>query len=219
MLVLPLRDVIPSRTIPFVTIGLILANTLAFGVELTLSDRQLRAVLMTYGLVPAWPDPGSVLTSMFLHGGWAHFLGSMLFLWIFGDTIEDRMGHLRFLLFYLACGAAAGLGQTLSSPNSLVPMIGASGAIAGVIGAYFVLFPYSRVLTLVWVLRYVELVEVPALFFLGLWLALQLVLGIGTLADQGGGIAFAAQVAGFVAGLALGRTLRRPERMRVEWTE
>jgi membrane associated rhomboid family serine protease len=217
--VLPLRDVIPSRTVPFVAVGLILLNVLAFLFEQTLTERQLHAVLMQYGLVPAWFDVTSVFTSMFLHVGWGHFLGNMLFLWIFGDNIEDRMGHGRFLLFYLVCGSVAALGQTLAAPNSAVPMIGASGAIAGVMGAYFVLFPQSRVLTLVWVIFYVELIEVPALFFLGLWFLLQLLFGFGAQAGEAGGVAFWAHAGGFIAGMALVLMLRRPERTKIEWIE
>lgn len=219
MLALPLRDVIPSRTAPFVTIILILLNAGAFFVEQTLTEPDLHAVVMTYGLVPAYFSAGSLLTSMFLHAGWLHFLGNMLYLWIFGDNIEDRVGHWRFLLFYLACGSAAAFGQIAASPDSLVPMVGASGAIAGVMGAYLVLFPHSRVLTLVWVILYVEVVEIPALFFLGFWFVMQLLSGVGSLGVRGGGIAFWAHAAGFLAGMALVSVLRRPERERIEWIE
>jgi membrane associated rhomboid family serine protease len=143
----------------------------------------------------------------------------MLYLWIFGDNIEDRLGHGRFLLFYLMCGAAAAFGQTIASPDSLIPMVGASGAIAGVMGAYFVLFPHSRVLTLVWIIFYVEVVEIPAIFFLGFWFVMQLLSGVGSFGVQGGGIAFWAHAAGFGAGMVLVLVLRRPERERIEWIE
>ena len=219
MFALPLRDVIPSRTAPVVTIALILLNSAAFLFERTLTDPQLQAFVTFYGLVPAYFSVGSLVTSMFLHTGWLHFLGNMLYLWIFGDNIEDRVGHGRFLLFYLLCGGAAAFGQVVASPDSLVPMVGASGAIAGVMGAYFVLFPRSRVLTLVWVILYVDVVEIPALFFLGFWFALQLVSGVGSYGLRGGGIAFWAHAAGFLAGMGLVTLLRRPERERIEWIE
>jgi membrane associated rhomboid family serine protease len=201
--VLPLRDVIPSRTAPFITVGLIVLNALVFLFEPTLSNYDLHALL----------------TSLFLHSGWGHVLGNMLFLWIFGDNLEDRIGHGRFLLLYLACGGAAALGQTLAAPGTLVPMIGASGAIAGVIGAYFVLFPHSRVLTLVWLIFYVDLIEIPAWYFLGFWFVLQLLFGFGTVAGETGGVALWAHAVGFLAGMALVLILRRPERTRIEWIE
>jgi membrane associated rhomboid family serine protease len=204
----PLSDVIPSRTTPFVTIALIALNALTFLFELTLSDRELRILVQAYGVVPAdltWP---SLLTSMFLHGGWLHFLGNMLYLWIFGDNVEDHMGHGRYLLFYLFCGAAAALGQTAIQPYSEVPMIGASGAIAGVMGAYFVLFPHSRVLTAVFIFFFLDLIEIPAIFFLGIWFLMQFFSGVGSLgADAAqGGVAFWAHIAGFAIG-ALGGVL------------
>jgi membrane associated rhomboid family serine protease len=215
----PLRDVVPSRTTPVVTISLITLNAVAFLVEQTLSDRQLQIVTMVYGLVPAEFNLTSLLASMFLHAGWLHFGGNMLFLWIFGDNVEDRLGHGRFLAFYLACGIAAAVGQTLSHPTSLVPMIGASGAIAGVMGAYFLLFPRSRVLTFVWVILFVDVVEIPAIYFLGFWFFIQLLSGVGSIGVHAGGTAFWAHAGGFLAGAALMPLLRRPERQRIEWVE
>jgi membrane associated rhomboid family serine protease len=200
---IPLRDVIPSRTTPFVTIAIIAINAAAFLFEISLPDDQLETFFRLYGVVPAiftWP---TVLTSMFLHGGWLHFLGNMLYLWIFGDNVEDRLGHARFIAFYILCGAIAALAQVWTRPDSMIPTIGASGAIAGVMGAYFVLFPHSRVLTLIPLFVFWELLEVPAIFFLGIWFVMQLFSGFGSLAAAGdtGGIAFWAHVAGFVAGL------------------
>jgi len=215
----PLRDVIPSRTTPIVTIALIALNAVAFILEQTLTDRQLQALTMVYGLVPAELNLRSLVTSMFLHAGWLHFLGNMLYLWIFGDNVEDRLGHARFLLFYFACGAAAAAGQTLSNPASLVPMIGASGAIAGVMGAYFLLFPHSRVLTFVWLILYFDVLEIPAIFFLGFWFFMQLLSGVGSIGLHGGGTAFWAHASGFAAGAMLVVLLRRPERQRIEWIE
>jgi hypothetical protein len=214
---IPLRDVIPSRTFPIVTVLLIAVNALAFVYEILLPDLGLPRFLQIYGVVPAffaWPD---VLTSMFLHGGWLHFLGNMLYLWIFGDNVEDRLGHFRFTGFYLLCGTAAALAHVASNPQSMVPTIGASGAIAGVMGAYFVLYPRSRILTLVPLFVVWELIEVPAILFLGIWFLMQLFSGVGSLAagpETGamGGIAFWAHVAGFVAGAAGILLFRRPER-------
>jgi membrane associated rhomboid family serine protease len=154
---------------------------------------------------------------MFVHAGFGHLFSNMLFLWIFGDNIEDRMGHGRYLLFYATCGVAAALLQLVFEAGSRVPMVGASGAIAGVLGAYLVLFPHSRVLTLV----FIVFVEVPAVFLLGLWFATQLLSGLGTLAivrpEDMGGVAFWAHAGGFAAGAALVLLFRRPERMRVDW--
>ena len=178
--------------------------------------------VLSFGLVPAAFSWVTVLTSMFLHGGLLHFGGNMLFLWIFGDNVEDRMGHGRFVAFYLLCGAAAALAQTAMSPDSVVPMVGASGAVAGVMGAYFVLYPHSRIVTLVPLFVFFHVMEVPALVFLGLWFVLQFVSGVGSIAaatggEPAGGIAFWAHVAGFAAGVSGVLVFRRPERQRVEW--
>jgi membrane associated rhomboid family serine protease len=219
---IPLRDVIPSRTFPALVIAIIALNALAFLFEQTLSDRELALFVRVYGVVPASFTWSSVFTSMFLHGGWMHILGNMLFLWIFGDNVEDRLGHGRFVVFYLLCGMVAALAHVMSEPGSLIPTIGASGAVAGVMGAYFVLYPHSRILTLLPLFIFWQVIEVPAVLFLGLWFALQLFSGVGTMlmATQGapaGGIAFWAHVAGFVAGVVLVFAFRRPERARVEW--
>ena len=216
---IPLRDVIPSRTTPFVTISLIAANALAFLFELSLGE-GVNDFTLYFGLVPAAFSWVAVLTSMFLHGGFLHFGGNMLYLWIFGDNVEDRMGHGRFLVFYLLCGVAAALAQTIMNPDSIIPMVGASGAIAGVMGAYLVLYPKSRIVTLVPFVF--TIVEIPALFFLGVWFLMQFMSGLGSVVaaasgEPAGGIAFWAHVAGFVAGLSGVIVFRRPERQRVEW--
>jgi membrane associated rhomboid family serine protease len=214
----PVSDVIPSRTTPIVTISLIALNALAFLYELTLGDRDLQRFVLTYGVVPASLTPLSILTSMFLHGGWLHFGGNMLYLWIFGDNVEDRMGHGRFLLFYLGCGAAAALGQAVTNPSSPVPIVGASGAIAGVLGAYFVLFPHSRVLTAVFVVFLIDVIEIPAIFFLGIWFLMQFFSGVGSLGTDtaGAGIAVWAHVVGFAAGALTGALWRQRDRDRLE---
>ena len=211
----PLSDVIPSRTTPYVTIGLIVANSVAFLYELLLTDRQLQVLVLYYGVVPAFFSWSTVVTSMFLHSGWLHFGGNMLYLWIFGDNVEDRLGHGGYLLFYLTCGALAAIGQTAANPNSLVPMIGASGAIAGIMGAYFVLYPHSRVLTAVFIVFFLDLIEIPALFFLGIWFLMQLFSGVGSIGagSADGGVAFWAHVVGFAGG-ALGGLLCRLRDMR-----
>ena len=209
----PLADVIPSRTTPVVTVSLIAINALAFLFQLTLSDNELQQLVQQYGVVPADFSWVSVMTSMFLHGGWLHFLGNMLYLWIFGDNVEDRMGHGWYLIFYLLCGTAAAVGQAITQPYSLIPMIGASGAIAGVMGAYFVLFPHSRVLTIVFILLFVDIIEIPAIFFLGIWFLMQFFSGVGSL-DSGsasGGVAFWAHVVGFATGAGIGAMWRLGE--------
>ena len=218
---IPLRDVIPSRTTPVVTVGLIAVNAAVFLYEQSLPAPDLDAFVMTFGLVPLHFSPGAVLTSMFLHGGWLHVLGNCLYLWIFGDNVEDRVGHGRFLGFYLACGATAACVQVWMTPESAVPMVGASGAIAGVMGAYFVLFPHSRILTLLPIFFFIQIVEVPALVFLGFWFLIQLLSGMGSLGVETsadvGGVAFWAHVAGFAAGGIGIFIARRPERQRPAW--
>jgi membrane associated rhomboid family serine protease len=203
--VIPLRDVIPSRTTPYITVTIIALNAAAWLFELTMPQAQLNQFLTVFGVVPAafaWP---TLITSMFLHGGWMHVIGNMWYLWIFGDNVEDRFGHGRFLGFYLIAGMVAAFGQILIAPNSMLPTIGASGAIAGVMGAYFVLYPQSRVLTLIPLIIIWEVIEVPAIFLLGFWFLMQL-FSAGSIAltsaSEQGGVAFMAHVAGFVFGMA-----------------
>jgi membrane associated rhomboid family serine protease len=219
---IPLRDVIPSRTTPVVTVTILVLNVLAFLYEMSLGPVTLDAFLMIYGMVPAALEWNDVLTSMFLHGGWTHVIGNMLSLWIFGDNVEDQLGHGRFLLFYLLCGTLAALTHVWADPFSPVPTIGASGAIAGVMGGYFVLYPQSRIITLLPIFIFIQIVEVPAVVFLGLWFLLQLVSGVGTqlaatTGEAVGGIAFWAHIGGFVFGALLVKMLARPERASIEW--
>ncbi|HMC77818.1 MAG TPA: rhomboid family intramembrane serine protease [Vicinamibacterales bacterium] len=211
----PVSDVIPSRTVPAVTIGLIAVNVLVFFYQLLLPPVALEQFVAAYAVIPAWFWWPSLFTSQFLHGGWMHILWNMIYLWIFGDNVEDHLGHLGFLLFYLGAGATAALLQILFNPFSGVPMLGASGAIAGVMGAYFVLYPHSRVLTAIFLVFVFDLVEIPALFFLGIWFLLQLVNGLGSLGVSnaaGGGTAFWAHIGGFVVGIAVGAVLRARDR-------
>jgi membrane associated rhomboid family serine protease len=217
---IPLRDVIPSRTVPFFNIAFIVLNTAVFLFEVSLPDRALVSFLSTYGVVPARLSWMSMVTSMFLHGGWLHFLGNMLYLWIFGDNVEDRIGHARYVLFYLFCGVAAALAHVYMNPVSKIPTVGASGAIAGVMGAYFVLYPHSRVLALVPLFIIWEIIEVPAIIFLGIWFLMQFFSGVGSIAADAavetGGVAFWAHVAGFIAGVVAVFVLRKPARR--QWT-
>ena len=193
-----------SRTTPYITVTIIVLNALAWLFEISLPQDDLNQFLYVYGVVPAQFSAATLITSMFLHGSWMHVIGNMWYLWIFGDNVEDRVGHGRFIVFYLLCGAAAALGQVAVDPESMLPTIGASGAIAGVMGAYFVLYPHSRVLTLIpWI--FIQIVELPAIFLLGFWFLMQL-FSAGTVAvtaasHGSGGVAFAAHVVGFVVGV------------------
>jgi len=213
--VFPISDVIPSRTVPFVTVGLIIANSLLFLYMLTLPGVMREGFVAAYAVVPAWFSVPTLFTSQFLHAGWMHIIGNMLYLWIFGDNVEDRLGHFRYLLFYLGAGAVAAILQVLINPFSSVPMVGASGAIAGVMGAYFVLYPQSRVLTAIFIVIFFDVVEIPAVFFLGIWFLMQLLSGVGSLGVSNaaaGGTAFWAHVGGFAMGVAVGLILRVRDR-------
>jgi membrane associated rhomboid family serine protease len=229
-MVMPLKDLNPARTFPLVNVSLIALNVLGFFYELGLGVR-LEGFLMSAAFVPEryfvpgnlGADLQSIVVSMFLHGGWMHLLGNMLYLWIFGDNVEDRLGHARYLVFYLLAGWAATLAHAVFNPNSSIPSIGASGAIAGVLGAYAYLFPHARVLTLIPLGFYSQLQELPALLVLGLWFVLQLFSGVGELAvrtAQSGGVAWWAHIGGFVAGLVLIVVLggkRRAQRPTPRW--
>jgi membrane associated rhomboid family serine protease len=211
--VIPIRDTIRSRTAPVVTVALIIVNVLVFLHEIALGPYVERFV-HAYGLIPRrlvyWPgDPLDplrflpLLTSMFWHGGWLHLIGNMLYLWIFGDNVEDRLGHGRFLFFYVGCGLVAALTQVALSPDSAVPTVGASGAIAGVLGAYLISFPRSRVVTIIPIIIFPWIVEIPAVAYLVIWFAMQLLSGVASLgqSEMLGGVAWWAHIGGFVAGL------------------
>jgi membrane associated rhomboid family serine protease len=207
---IPLKDTVQSRSVPLVTWVIILFNGLVFLYELSLPPGRLEAFVSGLGMAPARlrADPGAwptLLTCMFLHGGWMHFIGNMWVLYLFGDAVEDRMGPARYLGFYLLCGLAASLTHFIINPTSTVPTLGASGAIAGVMGAYFVLFPTARVLTLIPILFIPFIVEIPAVFYLGIWFGSQLLSGtLSLLSTQYyEGVAWWAHVGGFVAGMVL----------------
>jgi membrane associated rhomboid family serine protease len=224
--VIPLRDRNPTRRTPIVTVGLIAACFAVFAIELSVTasggDAALEAFFERWGAVPA--DISAALASgdiasqaivgmfgsMFLHGGWLHLLGNMLFLWIFGNNVEDRLGPVLFLLFYLVGGIAAALTQVLIDPSSQIPLVGASGAIAAALGVYFVLFPGARILSLVFLGFFYQLLEVPAIIVLGYWFVLQLASGFAAFGAETaqGGVAFFAHIGGFVAGLLVGLLLR-----------
>lgn len=212
---LPIGDVSVRRRVPLVTICLIAINALVFLYQLLLPAGALDAFILQAGLVPAatanqptLTTVGDVLTSMFMHGGWSHILGNMLYLWIFGDNIEDALGRMGYLLFYLLAGSAAALLQVLSQPGSTVPMIGASGAIAGVLGAYMVFYPRTRVRTLLTLGFWIRFVQLPALVVLGYWFLLQLFNGVTAIGSVGGGVAWWAHIGGFLFGLAVGWMFR-----------
>lgn len=223
----PLRDDNPTVLVPYVTAGLILLNVLVFTYQLTLSPEQLEAFLQVYAVIPreltadlngymssqSFPEPLTLLTSQFIHGGFLHVGGNMLFLWIFGNNIEDRLGHFKFLFFYLTCGLLAGLCQWYVAPFSTLPSLGASGAVAGVMGAYILRFPEARVLTLVPLGIVLVPLRIPAIFFLGFWFLQQALYGFASLSVpsnigmESGGIAYWAHAGGFIVGAILGPML------------
>ncbi|HEX5589857.1 MAG TPA: rhomboid family intramembrane serine protease [Candidatus Limnocylindrales bacterium] len=227
---IPLRDANPTRRAPVVTLALIAACFAVFAVELSVEasggEAALGELFGTWGAVPsvisaAFSGDGDmaaawtgIFGSLFLHGGWLHLLGNMLFLWIFGNNIEDRLGRLPFLVFYLVGGIAAALTQVWIDPSSEIPLVGASGAIAATLGAYLVLYPRARILTLVFLGFFYQLIEVPAVFVLGFWFVLQLIDGVASLGatTAQGGVAFFAHIGGFVAGMVVGAVVRATTR-------
>jgi len=223
--IIPIRDTIPSSRVPLVNYALIAANVLVFFYQLSLGEGLL-PFLERHAVVPArllgggFPPARELLTpvtAMFLHGGWLHMLGNMLYLYIFGDNVEDTLGHGGYLAFYLACGVASFATQIVFQPASAVPNLGASGAIAGVLGAYFVRFPRARVVTLLPLFVIFTLVEIPAVVFLGLWFLIQFLSGaasLGRASATSGGVAWWAHIGGFVAGaivmVGIGKSRHRP---------
>ncbi len=211
---LPLSDHNPRRTTPFVNDLFIVANILMFFWEISLGA-NLEPALRIFAFVPArfWASPHVVinfarmLVSMFLHGGWLHLIGNMWYLWVFGDNIEDRLGHTRYAVFYTLCGILATLAHAIANPMSAMPSVGASGAIAGVLGAYLVLFPRAQVTTLIPIFIFITVREIPAIFVLGIWFVLQFFSGVASMnipdAQDAGGVAYFAHIGGFVAGMIL----------------
>ncbi len=214
---IPLKDKNPTKHFPIVNILLIVMNIIAFVYQISLGPR-LEEALFHYGLTPSAVSQTirlgtyspmillTFVTSLFLHGGWLHLGGNMLYLWIFGDNVEDKLGHIRYLFFYLLCGIAASALHVYIQPNSTVPTLGASGAISGVLGAYIVMFPRARVLTLIPIFIFIQLAELPAYVLLGFWFVLQFFNGVLSLGYQTagmGGVAWWAHIGGFVCGLLL----------------
>jgi membrane associated rhomboid family serine protease len=212
----PLYDTVRSRRFPLINLMLILVNVLAFLYEMQMGPSVLKEFVFGWGLIPArlLNDPSpvwiTIFTSMFLHGGWFHIINNMWVLFIFGDNVEARMGGIRYLIFYLLCGVAAGLLQTYVLPSSQVPMIGASGAVAGVLGAYLILFPHSRIASLVPILFIFTIIEIPAVIFLLFWFVSQLYSGLFAIQGGGGsGIAWWAHIGGFLFGIIMVFFFRR----------
>ncbi|HEX7154024.1 MAG TPA: rhomboid family intramembrane serine protease [Thermoanaerobaculia bacterium] len=228
---LPLRDENPRRSVPVVTYTLVAINIAAFIWEVMqgpLLERRIFdiAFIPARYFIPGYviPDLYSMFVSMFLHGGLMHIGSNMLYLWVFGDNIEDRLGRFRYLLFYLLCGIIATLAHAFFNPASNIPTIGASGAIAGVLGAYLILFPRTQVMTLIPIFFFITVRHIPAIFVLGFWFVLQLFSGVGSLgvrdAQDAGGVAYWAHIGGFVAGMALIAVLggmRKPARPEPEY--
>ncbi len=222
---IPLRDANPTRRTPVVTIGIVIACFVVFAYELGLlasgGDAALETFVTQWGIVPAeltaaWArgdvvsvETATLITSQFLHGGWLHLLGNLLYLWIFANNVEDRFGRPVFLVFYLAGGVAAGLAQVAVAPSSTIPTIGASGAIAATLGAYLVLFPRARITSLVFLGFFYQLIAVPAVLVLGFWFVLQIIDGFASvgMVETSGGVAFFAHIGGFVAGALAARVL------------
>ena len=216
---IPLRDSVRSGRIPYVNIGLILINVLVFIQQLWLQPYQLNNIYYAYGVIPAeavnvfytGAPIGQLMvtfiTATFLHGGWFHLIGNMLYLWIFGDNIEDRLGHMKYLLFYLLAGVAGSIAHVMANPASNIPVIGASGAVAGVLGAYVLSFPRSRILALVPVLFFLTVIEVPAIIFIVVWFVIQVFNGVAFLGGTANAVAWWAHIGGFLAGAGLVKLL------------
>lgn len=214
----PLKDDIPTERPPIVTIALIVINALIFFYQISLGE-DFQYLIVKLGAIPyeithqseltpesAFPVNMTLVTAMFLHGGWFHIIGNMLYLWIFGNNIEDKLGHFKFIIFYLLSGIIASMVFVLTSPNSTIPMVGASGAIAGVLGAYLLKFPHARVLTLIFLGFFIRIVRIPAVYVLGFWFVLQVLYGLISIGSNTGGVAWFAHIGGFVAGIVLFRT-------------
>lgn len=214
---IPFKDDNPTEITPYMTVTFIVLCVLVFFYEVSLPPQLNEAFVYMYGAIPAvvfghaqlpselvmLPAYSTLISSMFLHGGWMHLIGNMLYLWIFGDNIEDVMGHGRFIVFYVVCGVLAALSHALIDPQSNIPMVGASGAISGILGAYLLLYPHARVLVLIPLGFFTRLMYVPAGFVLGLWIVMQVLSGGMSRGGAGGGVAFFAHIGGFVAGMVL----------------
>ena len=214
---IPLRDTQPSHSTPFVTVTIIVVNVLAFFYQLSLDRYSLNWFISHYAMIPDRLQYSDIVTAMFLHGGWMHLIGNMWFLWIYGDNVEDVLGHTKYAIFYLLCGLVAAVTHVILNPYSRVPTLGASGAIAGVMGAYMVKFPHSRIITLVPIFIFFTTMEIPALLILAYWFIIQIFSGVGSIGYSNvssGGVAWFAHIGGFVAGIVLIYMLGTRERFR-----
>ncbi len=221
---IPLRDINPSHSFPVVNIGIISLNIIIFIYQYIILPHKLSLYfLLSLSCIPyeithmvdlspanLLPPPFTILSSMFLHGGLIHLLSNMLFLWIFGDNVEDRMGHIRYLIFYLLCGSGGAIVHIIFNANSQLPCIGASGAISGVMGAYLFFFPMARIRTLIILFIFIQIIDIPAFFMIGYWILIQFIFGISEIGTKGGGIAWFAHIGGFVTGLFIAPSMREP---------
>jgi membrane associated rhomboid family serine protease len=221
---IPLRDSTRSRSFPYVTVAIIIINLYVYFLQFTSNQSGLEQIILNYALIPArfteqlltFSLSGllhlPLVTSVFLHGGWFHVLFNMLYLWIFGDNIEDRLGHIRFFFFYILAGIAGNLAHVLLHLNSPTPLVGASGAIAGVLGAYIITFPRARITSLFFIVFFIFIREIPAIYFLLFWFIIQLVNGLTSLGIMGNTVAWWAHIGGFLAGILLMMLLKKDNR-------
>ncbi len=200
----PYKDDNPRILVPYVTYGIIAINTIVFLLQIGLGEAN-REFIYVFGFIPSQWSVLSLFTSMFLHGGFLHIIGNMWFLWIFGDNIESIFGHVRYLLFYLLCGVGATLAQYFVDPSSTIPMVGASGAISGVLAAYMIRFPKANIHVFIFLLFFFTTIRVPAMIVIGIWFFEQLTNGLGSLGIQSGGVAWFAHIGGFIMGIGLER--------------
>jgi len=226
---IPLKDDNPTPNFPIVTVIIIAVNVIVHVMLMPYGDKELRAVFMQFGFIPGrlfageWinspaPPVITLLSSMFLHGGFIHLAGNMLYLWIFGNNIEDIMGPIRFTAFYLLCGIGAAMLQSVIKPGSVIPMIGASGAISGVMGAYLIRFPKARITVLFFLFFFIRIFQVSASLVLGFWILFQFISGFGSLGGEGGGVAFFAHIGGFAFGILLVKVFEKQRKYYGRWS-
>ncbi|KJS84343.1 MAG: protease [Peptococcaceae bacterium BICA1-8] len=221
---IPLRDTVKSQSFPIINTTIIILNILIFFGESSLTDMELSELLYRFGLIPSWflytVEMGGyveavipMITSIFLHGGWLHIISNMLFLWVFGDNVEDKVGHLKYIFFYLTVGVIANIAQIMANPGSAVPIIGASGAVAGVLGAYYISFPRAKVLALIPIFFFFTLMEVRASLFIVFWFVLQVFNGVFSLTAVGNSVAWWAHIGGFLGGFILIRFFKKQQKL------
>lgn len=221
---IPLRDTVKPRTFPIVNMVIIILNVIIFLLESTLSEVGLTEFFYRFGVIPSWftqnVEAGNfteavipLFTSTFLHGGWLHIISNMLFLWVFGDNIEDRMGHFKYLLFYLVVGGIGNITQIMANPQSVTPIIGASGAVAGILGAYYISYPKAKILALIPIVFFFTFLEVRAAFFIIFWFVLQVFNGVFSITTVGNSVAWWAHIGGFLSGLIIIRFFNKQRKI------